>query len=217
MYFVLQSTLIKGEQVMENQNERETEALRILATAKEMIARTKFTVVDRSTFYFLWGALVFVASISSYILEQRDPGRDIWLPWAILMPFGGIVSGILMGRKRSRSHVQTYAEHTYDGVWLSTGLAAAIIVFGNPILHYFPPRATYVLISILAGLAVYSSGHIMGLVTFKLGGLSWWCGAVIMMIFPDKYHPLIMASVVLPGYLLPGYLLRRSVRSQHAE
>ncbi len=202
---------------MENSPEKSLNALKMLATANEMIARTKSTVVDRSSSYFVWGALLFIACISTYILEQRDPGRDIWLPWAILMPIGGVVSVIIMNRNRNRSHVQTYAEHTYDGVWLASGIAAAIIVIGNPILHYFPPRATYVLISILAGIAVYSSGHIMELLSFKLGGLSWWCGAVTMMLLPDKYHPLIMAGVVIPGYLIPGYLLWRSVRSVNAE
>lgn len=202
---------------MEKAREQDPEALKMLAIAREMIARTRSTVVDRSASYFLWGALVFVACISSYILEQRDPGQDIWLPWAILMPLGGVVSVILMNRNQKRAHVQTYAEHTYDGVWLATGIAAAVIVFGNPILHYFPPRATYVLVSILAGIAVFSSGHIMGLLSFKLGGLSWWCGAVIMMLLPDKYHPLIMASAVIPGYIIPGYLLWRSVRGLSAK
>ncbi len=203
--------------MMENPHDREAEALKMLATAKEMIARTKSTVVDRSAYYFLWGTLVFVACISTYLLEQRNPERDIWLPWAILMPLGGIVSGFLMGRSRHRTHVQTYAEHYYDGVWLATGLAAAIIVFGNPILHYFQPQAVYVLISLLTGTAVYSSGQIMGLLTFKLGGLCWWCGALVMMIFPNVSHPLIMACVIIPGYILPGYLLRRSVRSLRTE
>ncbi len=202
---------------MENSREQDSDAQKMLAIASEMIARTKSTVVDRSAFYFVWGALLFVACILTYILEQRDPGRDIWLPWAILMPIGGIISVILMGRHRNRAHVQTHSEHTYDGVWLATGIAAAVIVFGNPILHYFPPRATYVLISILAGIAVYSSGHIMGLLSFKMGGLSWWYGAVIMMLLPDKYYPLIMASIVIPGYLIPGYLLWRSVRSLNAK
>lgn len=202
---------------MENAREQDSDALKMLAIASDMIARTKSTVVDRSAYYLVWGALLFVACISTYILELRAPGREVWLPWAILMPIGGIVSGVLTIRHRNRAHVQTYAEHTYDGVWLATGIAAAVILFGNPIVHYFPPRATYVLISLLAGIAVYSSGHIMGLLSFKLGGLSWWCGAVIMMLLPDKYHPLIMASIVIPGYLVPGYLLWRSARSLNAK
>lgn len=213
IYFANQSTLHTERKLMENSAEQNSDPLAMLATAHEMIARTKSTVVDRSFYYFLWGLLVCLACLMTFVLGQRDPQQVAWLPWAILMPLGAIVSAIRLGKNRKHAHVQTYAEHTYDGVWLATGLGAAVIVLGNPIVRYFPPQAIYVLLSILIGIAVYSSGHIMELLSFKLGGLLWWCGAVVMMLLPDKVHPLIMAAVIIPGYIVPGYLLWRSVRA----
>jgi len=133
------------------------------------------------------------------------------------MPLGAIISAIRLGRDRKRSRIRTHAEHSYDGVWLATGIWAAVITLGNPIFQYFPPQAIHVLISILVGIAVYSSGHIMGLLSFKIGALLWWSAAMIMMLVPDNFHSLIMAAAIIPGYILPGYLLRRSVRSMRTE
>lgn len=202
---------------MADTNENDTDALKMLADVKAMIARTRSTVVDRSSHFFLWGLLVIAACLWVYTSGRTDSGQGAWLPWAILMPLGAVTSCILIARDRRRSHVHTYAEHTYDGIWLATGLGAAVLVFGNLFFHYFPPEAIYVLVSVLAGVAVYASGHIMGLLSFRIGGVFWWCGAAAMMLLPVVYHPLIMAGAIIPGYLIPAVILKNHVRRTHRE
>ena len=186
-----------------------------LQLVAEMIQRTKQTVVDRGPFFLLWGGLVFLACSVTFALSQLDHESLIWLPWAILMPIGAIVSVFLMRKYLKQSEYTSYAEHSYDSVWLACGLAFFIMMFVNYITSFFPPKAVYPIISFIVGIGVFASGRIMEWTSLRIGGLFWWGGAVTMMLVPFQYHPLIVSVVIIPGHMIPGYLLKRQFRRQN--
>lgn len=180
-----------------------------LQLVKEMIHKTKQKVVDRGAFFLLWGGLVFFACSATFTLTQLNHESLVWLPWAISMPIGVIVS-IILSRKYSRqSKYTSYVEHSYNSVWLACGLAYFILMFVDSITSFFSPEAAYPVVSFIAGIGVFASGGIMEWTSLRVGGLFWWGGAAAMMFVPSHFHPLIMAIVIIPGHLIPGYLLKR--------
>jgi hypothetical protein len=201
----------------ENRFKHITDANLELQLVKEMIQRTKQTVVNRGAFFLLWGGLVFLACLVTFALTQLELEPLIWVPWAILMPIGAIVSILLMRRYSKQSKYTSYVEHSYDSVWLACGIAFFIMMFVNSITSFFPPKAVYPIISFIVGIGVFASGGIMEWTSLRIGGLFLWGGAVTMMLVPFHYHTLIMSIVIIPGYMIPGYLLKRQFHAQSKE
>jgi hypothetical protein len=199
----------------ENEFEQTPDPNRELQLVKEMIQRTKQTVVNRGAFFLLWGGLVFVACLVTFALTQLDYEPWVWVPWAILIPIG-VITSIFLQRKYSRqSKYTSFVEHSYDSVWLACGIAFGIMTFVNGITSTFPQNAFYPAISLLCGIGVFASGRIMEWTSLKVGGLFWWGGATAMMLIPFEYHPLIMAIVIIPGHMIPGFLLKRQFSRQN--
>lgn len=194
-----------------------TDANLELQLVKEMIQRTKRTVVNRGAFFLLWGGLVFLACLVTFALTQLELEPWIWVPWAILMPIGAIVSILLMRKYSKQSKYTSYVEHSYDSVWLACGIAFFLMMFVNSITSFFPPKAVYPIVSFIVGIGVFASGGIMEWTSLRIGGLFLWGGAVTMMLVPFDYHTLIMSIVIIPGYMIPGYLLKRKFRAQSKE
>ena len=188
-----------------------------LQLVTEMIQKTKQKVIDRGPFFLLWGGSVFLACSATFALTQLEQESWIWVPWAILMPIGAIVSMFLMWRYSKQSKYTSYVEHAYDSVWLACGLAFFIMMAVNYITMFFPPKAVYPVISLIAGIGVFASGRIMEWTSLRIGGLFLWGGAVTMMLVPFHYHPLVMSIVIIPGYMIPGYLLRRQFCMQNKD
>jgi len=185
------------------------DVLQELHIVKEMIQKTKQKVVDRGAFFLLWGGLVFLSSSATFVLTELGYKKLIWLPLAILMSIGLIASMFLMREYSKRARYTSFVAHSYNSVWLACGLAFFILTFVNSITSFFSPEATYPIISFIAGIGVFASGGIMEWTSLRIGGLFWWGGAVVMMLVPSEFHPLILAIVIIPGHLIPGYLLKR--------
>jgi hypothetical protein len=195
-----------------NRSRLTSDAQQELQIVSEMIQRTKQTVVDRGAFFLLWGVLVSLACSVTFTLSELDHESLIWVPWAILMPIGAIISIFLQRKYTKQSRFTSYVEHSYDSIWLACGLAFFIMMAVNYITMFFPPKAIYPVISFIAGIGVFSSGRIMEWTSLSIGGLFLWGGAVTMMLVPFHYHPLIMSIVIIPGYIIPGSLLKRQLR-----
>lgn len=80
-----------------------------LGLIEEMISKAKNDINDNGLYFLFWGWLVFIAAISNYYLLVYTSFEYHSLPWMILMPFGGIVSGIIGFREKKKApKVRTY-------------------------------------------------------------------------------------------------------------
>ncbi len=193
----------------DSQNRNRSEAIQELQLVNDMLQKTKQTVVDRGAFFLLWGGIVFFACSLVFALSKLGHESSEWLPWAILLPVGAILSMFLQRKYAKQTLRTTYIEHSYDSVWLACGIAFGILSFTNSIVSIIPPRADYPIVSFFVGIGLFASGGILEWTSLKIGGAVMWGGAVIMMLVPAQYHPLIMAIIIIPGYIVPGYLLKR--------
>ena len=179
------------------------ESLRIIS---EMIHTAKAAIKDNGFFYLLWGWLVFVASLSQYVLLTvlHSPYQD--LPWAILMPFGAIVS-VIYGRKQGKSRkVKTYVDH-FMGFALVAFLVSLFTVLFFMGLKQSPELA-YPLIMMVYGAWLFISGGALKFRPLLIGGGINWALSICSMFVPFQQQLLILALAVLLGYIIPGHMLK---------
>ncbi len=179
---------------------------------KSMIERTRQNTVDRGAFFLLWGYLVFFANISTFICLTIHREEYVWIPWAVLMPLGAIVSIILVFRYRKNEQYKSYVEQASHSVWIACGIAFLIVGFIGPYSFKIDHTIINPMIALLAGIGVFASGGIMEWNPLRIGGLFLFAGVVFMLFTPANLHPLIMAIVIIPGYLVPGYMLKNKYK-----
>ena len=175
------------------------ESLRII---QEMIIAAKSEVKDDSFTYLLWGWLVFVASISQFVLVEMEIQWNS-VPW-LLMPLGGIITAIYWIRKKKDMRVKTYVSEWIKYTWISFGIALGIIMFFNGMnfLQVLP------CIMVLYGMGLFQSGGALQFKPLIAGGIFCWVCAIAGFEVQNVYQLLILAAAVMGGYIIPGYLLK---------
>ncbi len=177
----------------------EQESLQII---QSMIAVAKNEVKSDSFIYLLWGWLVFIASISQFILiEMKNDLNSI--PW-LLMPIGGIITIGYFVRKRKEEKVKTHVGDFIKYIWTAFGASMVVIMFFNSMnsMQVLP------VIMCLYGIGLFLSGGVLKFKPLVWGGIFCWLCAIAGFEIQNIYLLLILALAVLGGYIIPGYLLK---------
>ncbi len=186
---------------MENEEKKLTqeESLRII---HEMISAAKNDVKSDSFIFLLWGWLVFIASVTQFILEVMniENGSMAWL----LMPLGGIITAIHFFRQTKKEKVKTHVSEFLKYTWIAFGAAMAVIMF----FHQWGASQILPIIMTLYGIGLFISGGALKFTPLILGGIFCWLCAIAAFQIEGIYQLLIIASAVFGGYIVPGYLLQ---------
>lgn len=186
---------------MENEDKQLTqeESLRII---HEMIAAAKNDVKADAFIFLLWGWLVFVASISQFILVNLHVSWNS-IPW-MLMPVGGIITAVYSFMKGKKDRTKTNVTESLKYTWIAFTVALLIILFFNSMnyLQVLP------IIMALYGMGLFLSGGALQFKPLMIGGVFCWICAIAGFEIQNMYQLLILATAVLGGYIIPGYLLK---------
>jgi hypothetical protein len=178
------------------------ESLRII---HNMISAAKNDVKADAFIFLLWGYLVFIASISQFILASMNvPNSDIvWL----LMPVGGIITIVYIIRKNKTERTKTHVSEFLKYVWMAFGAALFVIMgFHNWAGQVLP------LIMTLYGIGLFISGGALKFTPLMVGGVLCWICAIAGFKVDVLYQLLLIALAVLGGYIIPGHLLKMNNR-----
>lgn len=178
----------------------EQESLRII---EQMIYKVRSEVSDNSFMYLLWGWLVFTAALSNYVLQFVVESQYAGIPWAVLMPLGGIISGIYGSRRRKKEKVKT---HVADFLGY---LVVAFLVGLFTVLFFMWKLGTncYPMVMLMYGIWLFVSGGAMKFKPIMIGGLVNWAMAIGAFFVPFQFQLLMLAAAVLLGYIIPGHML----------
>lgn len=174
------------------------ESLRII---HEMISAAKNDVKADAFIFLLWGYLVFVASISQFILAMMNVEHNdvVWL----LMPLGGVITIVYIIRKRKKERTKTYVSEFLKFIWIAFGAALFVIMgfhnWGGQVLP---------LIMTLYGIGLFISGGALKFTPLIIGGIFCWVCAIVGFKVEVLYQLLVIAAAVLGGYIIPGHLLK---------
>ncbi|MEI7663418.1 MAG: hypothetical protein WCK34_14515 [Bacteroidota bacterium] len=177
----------------------------------EMINTAKHGIADNSFPYLLWGWLVFLASISNYILLVVVKTDYNWLPWPIFMGLGGVIGIIYSIRENREQTVKTYVDRFLGYTWTSllTGLFLTMFIGAKA-----GPEVVYPVIMILYGIGLFISGRAFGFLPLVMGGIGCWGCAVLACFVHFEIQLILLGLSVMVGYIIPGYILKLKFRHE---
>jgi hypothetical protein len=191
--------------------EKEINPQESLALINNMINAAKNKLADNGFFYIFWGWLAAFSAMFHFVTIKM--GYE-WggIVWAIVMPLGGIISGIYgykQGKsKRVKTHIDTYLGYLWGGV-----LIAMFITLGFMFEHGV--KHTYFFLMLLYGVATFISGGILNFKPMIFGSLFSFACAVVSVFLCEVDQLLIISIALLLSYIIPGHLLRAKYKSQN--
>jgi small basic protein len=155
--------------------------------------------------------LVFVASILNYGL-MLSSYENAFLPWAILMPLGGIMTGWYAWRHERNQKAHTYVEEVMKYVLIAFLVSLFTVLFFMSKLGL----ATYPLVMLVYGMWLFVSGGAIRFRPLIAGGVINWVIGIGAFFATFPVQLLLLATAVLLGYIIPGHMLKSRFRKQQA-
>lgn len=208
--FVVQSTLNNGGSEMNN---KQTEVNNNLNVIKSMIEKTKTDAAETGSIFILWGWLVIVASVMTYFFVYKEWFDRIGYIWFALMGLGVLVTIFFINKNIKRERVQTYSHLALSNLWFACGISFFIIAWLGLPLKVIPFKSLYIIMSVIAGVGLFTTGGILEWKMLRISGIIWWVAAIVMMFMHWHLHTLIFAIAIIPGYLIPGYALNKKYKN----
>lgn len=193
------------------QNFNEQDSLRII---NSMISTARGNIQKGAGKYFiLWGYLVFLASLSLFLLdkfaEPRVGGYSIiWLGVMVI----GIIASFTMGYKDSKkTKVITYTDSIVRRIWLGfiIGLIAIMVLLSGKMGWYIYPAITF----------TYTFALYITAVAYKfkwmfVSVLVCFICVILYKYIGFDYYPLLMALAIVVGNIAPGHYLNYKAKQQ---
>jgi hypothetical protein len=195
---------------MHEENFSPEESIRVI---QSMIDKTKEDFAENAFFYLLWGWLIFIASLTQYILLVIFNSPYHYLVWH-LMWVGTIISIVYGIKYRRRATFKTYMSDAMRLFGIGTGISFTILslifVYKEAWSAAFPVY-----------FVLYAFGAFVGGAILRFRPLSWaacvcWLIAIASAFANYDTQLLLMALAVLSTYIIPGYLLRAKNKKQFA-
>jgi len=193
-------------------NEEQLTNQKSLEIIQQMINQAKTNITDNGLGWLLWGTMIFLASLSTYIFIYIG-SANIFLGWNIFGIFTILMLSYSVFRPKQKK-VRTYVGDLLRLVDIGFIICLFTIIFAinfavsaNGGFGFF--LMIFAFLMLIKGGAVKSR-------SLMIGAVVNWAGAIAIFLNKDfKYDMLIMAAAVLIGYVIPGLLLwlqyRRSI------
>ena len=199
-------------------NDQELSNEQSMAIIRQMINQAKTNITDSGLSWLLWGTLLFLTSVSTYIFIDIG-SRNIFLAWNI---FGAVTIVLLTYDifKPKKKLARTYVDDLLKMVDIGFIISLFTIIFSinvavKPSVGFGFFLMIFAFLMLIKGGAIKSRSLIVGAAVN-------WVGAIAIFISKEfKYDMLIMAGAVLAGYIIPGILLwsqyrkTKNIQSQH--
>ncbi len=190
-------------------NDQQLSNEKSLEIIHQMINQAKTNISDSGNSWLLWGTLLFLTSLSTYILIQIG-AENIFLGWNVFGLFTIILLGYDIFRPNKKT-VRTYIDDTLKLVDIGFVISLFIIIFSINVA--VSPNAGFGYLLMIFAFLMLIRGGVIKSRALMVGAAVNWAGAVAIFINKEfKYDMLIMAAAVLIGYIIPGLLLRSQYR-----
>lgn len=169
---------------------------------KAMINKTQKQFNDDSFYYMMWGWLVFVASITHFILMQLNI-QEAYYAW-ILMPIGGIVSALYGMKSSNKEKVKTHLSTSMSYLWCAMVVSMMLVLFMSVRLE----SNTYPILILIYGIGTFVSGGLLSFRPFIIGGVICFILSIGSFFVSFQIQLLFIAVAMLASYIIPGHLLK---------
>lgn len=190
-------------------NDQQLSKEKSLEIIQQMINQAKSNITDNGLGWMLWGTMIFVASLLTYLFIYTD-AHNTFLAWNI---FGIFTIAMLSYEffKPKKKKVRTYVDDLLRLVDIGFTICLFTVIFS--INFAISANAGFGFFLMIFAFQMLLKGGAVKSKSLMIGAVVNWAGAIAMFINKDfKYDMLIMAAAVLIGYIIPGFLLWQQYR-----
>jgi hypothetical protein len=195
---------------MEQQDFSAKDSLQLI---ESMISKAQNRFSENGHLYLLWGWVILVCSITSFISVYFFGNfKSLMYVWMLTIPTT-IYQMIYLSRVKKSTTVRTYTDEIIGFVWLVfviMGFLVGIIIGRSGQPQLFNP-----LILMLYGMPTFLSGVILKFSALRIGAISCWVLALVSVFIPYQFSFLLLAVAVVITWIVPGYLLRSRYQKQN--
>ena len=184
-----------------------------LEIIQQMIAQAKTNITDSGFGWLLWGTMIFLTCISTYIFIDIG-SENIFLGWNIF----GLITVILLTYdiiKHKKKQVRTYVDDLLKLVDIGFIICLFTIIISINVA--VSPNSGFGFFLMIFAFLMLIKGGVVKSNSLMIGAVVNWAGAIAIFINKEfRYDMLIMAAAVLIGYIIPGLQLRSNYKkSRH--
>lgn len=182
-----------------------------LAMIRRLMTESRRATDAGGPFYLLWGSLVLVGLVGTYLSVQGRVGVNpgwIWLP---VIGVGWLASFWLGWRRDRRSAVRTLGGRVMAGIWIGGGITMTLLGFGLPALEIVRSSGGILgPIALVMGSCFFASSYVLRSAVVRSFAAAWWLGGLAMFWWTGPVSLLLMGALVLFLEIGPGIWLMRN-------
>lgn len=210
----------------------EQESLQLISS---MIQKAKASYHDKGISALLWGTVVTIASVTSFLERQYnfDIGFDIWL----LVLFAIVPQIIISIKEKKSTKVKKFEDEVIDIVWMVYGISIFCLVFyqnvipqatqnllkqdgwelskhfinntqPNQVIKPFIP-SVFSLFLVLYALPTLVTGIVKKFKPMIIGAIICYLAFIVSCFTASKYDMICGAIAAISCWLIPGIILRK--------
>lgn len=192
-----------------NRHMTNEESLKII---QQMITQAKVDITDNGIGWLLWGSLIFLTCISTYVFIDIG-SANIFLGWNIF----GILTIVLLAIdlvRHKKKPVRTYVGDLLKLVDIGFIICLFTVIFSINVA--VSPNSGFGFFLMIFAFLMLVKGGALKSRALMIGAAVNWAGALAIFVNKEfRYDMLIMAGAVLAGYIIPGLLLRNQYRKSN--
>lgn len=175
---------------------------------KKVIDDSRQATLDNGKYYILWGVIVGIASILTYVgVKNKIEGNFINWVWMNCIVIGWVFSIIFGIRDRKKEKSKTFAGKMIMHTWIGAGITMAVIAFVGIPAKVIPYEAICPTIAAVAGGANYISSRIQKSGFILAVAFGWWIGSGILFFMKGidvilGYGIMLSLFSIIPGFVL---------------
>ena len=183
---------------------------------KKVMDETRREITGDGIDFMRWGILTSIGIFATYFIHLfRLPGDVIWMIWVAVVLVGWIFS-IRSFMKYRKGRATSLTGKLVWRIWGGFGIAAIILGFVGPMSGAYGPEYIVAVLSAVMGATYYGTSTIFGSRWLQVFAVGWWCGSVIMFLFPVVHSLLLFGIMMIAFQVIPGYNIYRAHKKGNA-
>ena len=186
-----------------------------LSEIKRIMEDSRRIMIDDGTGFILWGSLVAMGLISSYLsvlgyLEWKVTS----IAWFALIGLGWLITIFQFRKEKKERKAVSFAGKVAGAIWGSAGITMTIIGFVGSYTGLVKGMGISPLMACVLAAAFFVSGVIYNDKTFRYLSFGWWAGALVMFFWYSPHTLLLFALMILFMQVLPGFIMYKKWKKE---
>lgn len=179
-----------------------------LATIRALMADSQKLVRGTWWYQLVWGVLITLGLVLTWMGEQSGQYRLIALGWVGVVATGWVASMVRGRRDADRATVQNAASRAFAGIWIGLGVTLTMVGMVSIPTGAVAPDGLPGLLAIVLGAGYFATGFVSGLRGLSLVGVGWWIGGGALLFFQGSSAILGLAALTVLLEIVPALVLR---------